>query len=237
VWLLQPVLDHGDRLIEVGADTIHLVHEAEARDGVAVGLPPDGLGLRLDALHRVEHRDGAVEDTQASLHFHREVDVTRRVDDVDPVVLPVDGGGGRGDRDAALLLLVHPIHDRGAFVDLADLVGLAGVVKDPLGRRGLAGVDVGHDPDVAGQADGELTDREPGRAASTSGRLRRRLEGAFVFSCCLSHGLSFPKKSGRVSPAAEDSLEFLPAIVRERSICLRHPVQVLSPFYSSTGAL
>jgi hypothetical protein len=33
-------------------------------------------------------------------------------------------------------------------VDLADLVGTAGVVEDPLGRRGLARIDVGHDPDV-----------------------------------------------------------------------------------------
>jgi hypothetical protein len=31
---------------------------------------------------------------------------------------------------------------------LAHLVGAAGVVEDPLGRRGLARVDVGHDPDV-----------------------------------------------------------------------------------------
>jgi hypothetical protein len=34
-------------------------------------------------------------------------------------------------------------------VHFADLVGLAGVVKDALGRRRLAGVDVRHDTDVA----------------------------------------------------------------------------------------
>jgi hypothetical protein len=40
-------------------------------------------------------------------------------------------------------------------VDLTDLVVDAGVVEDPLGRRGLARVDVRHDPDVAdlGQVD------------------------------------------------------------------------------------
>jgi hypothetical protein len=37
-------------------------------------------------------------------------------------------------------------------VDLTDLVGLAGVVKDALGRRRLAGIDVGHDADVANLA-------------------------------------------------------------------------------------
>src|SRR6266516_3275293 len=36
-----------------------------------------------------------------------------------------------------------------AVVHLPHLVGAAGVVEDPLGRRRLARVDVGHDPDVA----------------------------------------------------------------------------------------
>jgi hypothetical protein len=34
-------------------------------------------------------------------------------------------------------------------MDLADLVGLAGIIEDALGRRRLAGIDVGHDADVA----------------------------------------------------------------------------------------
>ena len=80
-----------------------------------------------------------------------------RVDDVDAVVVPERGGRRRRDRDAALLLLGHVVHDRGALVDLTDLVGLAGVVEDALGRRGLAGIDVGHDADVAVALEGELT--------------------------------------------------------------------------------
>ena len=31
----------------------------------------------------------------------------------------------------------------------ADLIGLAGVVEDTFGSRGLAGIDVGHDADIA----------------------------------------------------------------------------------------
>ena len=42
----------------------------------------------------------------------------------------------------------------GALVDLADLVADAGVEEDALGGRGLAGIDVGHDADVAGAARG-----------------------------------------------------------------------------------
>ena len=138
------------RCVEVGADAVHLVDVGDARHAVLVGLAPDGLGLRLDAGDRVEQRDRAVEHAQRALDLDGEVDVAGRVDDVDAVVAPVGGGRGGRDRDAALLLLLHPVHDGGALVDLAHLVGAAGVVEDALGRRGLAGVDVGHDPDVAG---------------------------------------------------------------------------------------
>src|ERR1700710_3227255 len=76
--------------------------------------------------------------------------MTGGVDDVDPGVLPPAGRGRRRDGDAALLLLDHPVHHRRALVDLADLVRLARVVEDALGRGGLTRVDVGHDADVAG---------------------------------------------------------------------------------------
>ena len=126
--------------------------------GVLVRLAPHGHRLRLDAGDTVEHRDGAVEDAQRALHLGGEVDVAGGVDDVDLVVLPPAGRRGGRDRDAALLLLLHPVHDGGALVDLADLVGDAGVEEDPLGRGGLAGVDVRHDADVAdlGQVGGDV---------------------------------------------------------------------------------
>src|SRR5947208_1070514 len=75
--------------------------------------------------------------------------MTRRVDDVDLVIAPEAGGRGGRDRDAALLLLLHPVHDGGAFVDLADLVADPRIEKDPLGGRGLARIDVRHDADVS----------------------------------------------------------------------------------------
>ena len=154
---VEAVLDHRDGAEEVGADAVHLVDEADAGHPVLVGLAPDGLGLGLHAGDGVEHRDGAVEDAQRALHLDGEVDVTGGVDDVDAMVVPGTGRGSRGDGDAALLLLHHPVHLGRALVDLADLVGLAGVVEDPLGRGGLARVDVGHDPDVPGSLEGELT--------------------------------------------------------------------------------
>jgi hypothetical protein len=79
--------------------------------------------------------------------------VSRGVDDVDAVLgtkaRPEGRRRGGRDRDAALLLLLHPVHRRGAFVHLADFVRLAGVVQNALGRSRLTGIDVGHDADIA----------------------------------------------------------------------------------------
>ncbi len=51
--------------------------------------------------------------------------------------LPFQNGGGGGGRDgnAALLLLLHEIHGGSAVMHFADLVALAGIIKDALGRQ------------------------------------------------------------------------------------------------------
>ena len=143
---------------EVGAHAVVLVDEGDAGHAVALSLAPHGLGLRLHAGNGVEHGHGAVEHAQGTLHLGREVHVAGGVDDLEAVllaagsaagVLPKAGGGGSGDGHAALLLLDHPVHGSGAVVHLADLVGLARVVEDALGRGGLACIDVGHDADIA----------------------------------------------------------------------------------------
>jgi hypothetical protein len=149
---------HGlDGMEEVGPHPVHLVHEGDARDLVLVGLPPHGLRLGLHAGHRVEDRHRSVQHAERALHLGREVHVARGVDDVDAVVLPEAGGGRRGDGDPALLLLLHPVHDGGPLVDLAQLVAHPRVIEDALGGRGLPGVDVGRDPDVPGPFEGGLS--------------------------------------------------------------------------------
>ena len=170
---VEAVLHHADDVVEVGARAVHLVDVGDARDAVRVRLAPDRLGLRLDAADGAEHRDGAVEDAQRTLDLDREVDVAGRVDDLDRWSFQNARGRGGSDGDAALLLLNHPVHGGGAVVDLADLVRLARVVQDALGRRGLAGVDVSHDPDVAGHVERILlSSHEATDLYLVSGRVR-----------------------------------------------------------------
>ena len=57
---------------------------------VAIGLAPHRLGLRLDSADGAEDGTGTVEYTQRTLHLDGEIDVTRGVDDVDPLFLALE---------------------------------------------------------------------------------------------------------------------------------------------------
>src|SRR5699024_5394883 len=138
---------HG--VVEVRTQLVHLVDEADARDVVLISLTPDLLRLRLNAFLRVENCDSAVQDTQGTLDLNGEVDVTRGIDQVDLVVVPEAGRRGGRNRDAALLLLLHPVHGGCTVVGLAHLTVDTGVEEDAFSGGGLTGIDVGHDADVA----------------------------------------------------------------------------------------
>jgi len=131
--------------VRVGALAVELVDECEPRYLVAAHLAVDGDRLRLDTRDAAEHQDRAVQHPQRPLHLDREVDVARRVDDVDLVPVPTAVRRGRLDGDALLALEVHRIH-LGAHTVLAahvvDRVDLAREVEDPLGQCRLARVDV-----------------------------------------------------------------------------------------------
>jgi hypothetical protein len=144
-------------LVEVRTNAVHLVDETHAGDFVLVGLAPHSLRLRLDTGNAVEDGNGTVEDTKGALHLQGEVNVTRSIDDVDTVVVPKASGRRRGDGDATLLLLGHPVHGGTALVNLANFVRLAGVIEDTLGGGGLSGVNVGHDTNVAVLVEGSHT--------------------------------------------------------------------------------
>ena len=140
--------DFLDAAMEIGAGLVHFIDEDDARHTVFLGLPPDGLGLRLHPLVGVKDTDRAVKHPERALDLDREIDMARRVDDVETLAVPMRRRRGRRDRDAAFLLLFHPIHGGRAVMDLANLMRFAGIIEDPLRCRRLARVDMGHDPEI-----------------------------------------------------------------------------------------
>ena len=140
--------NHVDCAVEVGPDPVHLVDEADPGHGIFVGLPPNRLRLGLDARNSVKYNDASVQDSEASFHLGCEVHVAGCVNDIDQIVFPVSGGGGCRDGYAPLPLLVHPVHNRSAFVDLAHLVDAASEEEHPFGYGGLSCIYMSDEPDV-----------------------------------------------------------------------------------------
>jgi len=146
---IKALADGIDGVLKIGAHLVHLVDEANSGNAVFIGLAPYGFRLRLDAVHGIKHRYRAIEDAQRAFDFRGKVHVAGGIDNIDANVAPGAGGGGGGNRNAALLLLLHPIHGGGAFMHFADAVRDARIEQDAFSRSCLAGINVGHDPDVA----------------------------------------------------------------------------------------
>ena len=146
---IEALAQRVDGMLEISTHLIDLINEANSRDAILIGLAPDFLRLRLHSMDRVKHCNRAVKHAQRTLHLSRKIHVSGRIDNVDANVVPGAGRRRGRNRDAALLLLLHPIHDGRAFMHLADTVRLSRIKQDALRRRRLTGVDVGHDADIS----------------------------------------------------------------------------------------
>ena len=127
-----------------------------------------GQGLRLDALGGVDDEQCALAGGEAAAHFIGEVDMTRRVHQVEDIGLAigrlvVEPDGLRLDRDPALALDVHIIEHLALHLPLGQP---AGREDQPVGERRLAVIDMGDDGEVTdfaevGHCGGALAKRMP----------------------------------------------------------------------------
>jgi hypothetical protein len=102
--------------------TVDLVDDDNRLNTLTEGLTKDSLGLHTDTFDRVNDNKGTVGDTESGSNLGREVNVTRRVNQVDQelVLLGLDrdvleilcvrkltekGDGGRLDGDTSFLLI------------------------------------------------------------------------------------------------------------------------------------
>ena len=129
------------------------------------GVVDVGQRLRLDALAGVDHQQRALAGGERAVDLVGEVDVAGGVDQIEDVVLAVarpviEPHGLRLDGDAALALDIHGIEH--LLLHLARLEP-AGELDQPVGKRGLAVVDMRDDGEIADIADrsgrhgGEIT--------------------------------------------------------------------------------
>ena len=147
------LLDLVEEFERVAAGTVPLVDERDDRD-LAVAADLEQLaGLGLDALRAVEHHDRRVGGGEHAVRVLGEVAVTRCVQQVQDLLAVRELQHGRGDRDAALLLELHPVRRGGAAIALGlHRTGAAdrtAVEQELLGEGGLARVGVRDDRERA----------------------------------------------------------------------------------------
>ncbi len=98
-------------LLGLGAGQVDLVDHRDDLVIVLDRLIDIGERLRLDALRRVDDEQRAFARGEAAAHFIGEIDMARRVHQVERVALPVEAHGLRLDGDPPLFLDVHVIKD------------------------------------------------------------------------------------------------------------------------------
>ena len=134
--------------IGVGAGHVALVDDGDDLEVVLDGHVEVADGLRLHALRGIHHEQGALAGGDAAGDLVGEVDVSRGVDEVEHVGLAVELVlhlyGVALDGDAALALEVHIVE----HLPFGDLDGV-GELKQTVGKRRLAVIDVGDDAEVA----------------------------------------------------------------------------------------
>ena len=110
--------------------------------------------LRLDALRGVHQEERTLARRQRARHLVREVDVPRRVDQVQDIGLAIvrlicQPDRMRLDRDAALALEIHRVEDLGFHLARLERARL---FEEAVGQRRLAMIDVGDHREVADEA-------------------------------------------------------------------------------------
>src|SRR6266852_4798131 len=134
---------------EVSAHAIHLIHKTDAGHVILIGLTPYRFRLWFNARNGIEDNHTAVQNTQRTLNLSSKINVPRRVDNVDAMIEPKASGSSRRNRNAALLLLGHPVHCRSPFMYLTHTVNLLGIEENALSHGGFASVDMSNDTNIS----------------------------------------------------------------------------------------
>jgi hypothetical protein len=111
--------------------------------------------LGFDPLGGIDDEQGAFAGGEAAADLVGEIDVPGGVDQVEGVLVPVAGlvehANGAGlDGDALLAFEVHGVEHLGGDIAFGDG---ASALQQPIGKGGLAVIDMGNDAEVADARD------------------------------------------------------------------------------------
>ncbi len=145
----QDVFHLINNAVEVSAQAVQLVYEDDTSNFGFVRIAPVGFGLRLNATGTTEYANAAIQYFQGAVYFNGEINVSRGVNNVQAVLVPLTSNSSRLNGNTTLSFLFHEVSSRFAIVYFTGLVDLAGELQDTLSGGGLTGINVGEDTNVS----------------------------------------------------------------------------------------
>ena len=134
----QTLPDAFDSLFKIRPFPVHPADEEKTGKIEFIRVFPDLFRLKFDAPDGIDEDHRPVNDSEAALRIKSEIGIARGVDEVDPVLVPIDMVCGGADGDMSLLFLRLIIHRRGSLVDAAGPIRLAGEIEKGFAERGFS---------------------------------------------------------------------------------------------------
>ena len=150
------------RTVKIRAQNVHLIDECHSRYVVSVRLTPYVFRLRLYSTLCTKDAYCAVKYTEWTLNFHRKVNVSRRINNIDTVFQctrlrfafflfrPVTCRSGWCDCNSSLLLLFHPVHGSSSFMSITNFIINTGIIQNTFRKSRLTRIYMSHDTDIPG---------------------------------------------------------------------------------------
>ena len=129
-------------LVERIVGIVELVHIQDGAHSRFAELLVGGNRLRLDTACCTHHKHCALDRRKRHIHFGTEIHVPRRVDKVEPGVLPLEMCDTAFNRNATFFFFGHVVHRGKALFDLSRPADFARRKQDAFGKSRLSGIDV-----------------------------------------------------------------------------------------------
>ena len=151
----EPVAELGQGAVVRGALLVELVDENHPWYPILLCNPPGVFRLHFNPVDRVNHEHGEIGHTHRGVHVSYEVGVARRVDQVDLVPAPLEGGKCETEGHAASMLFGVEVGDCGALLDGPETFDGTCAVQQGFGKGRFAGTGMSYQGDIADFFGGE----------------------------------------------------------------------------------
>ena len=138
-----------DRLFKVRPFTVHPAHKQQTGKMEFIGILPDLFRLELDAGDGIDKNHRPIHNSETTLRIKGKIGITRGVDDIDAVFVPIDVACGCTDGDVSLLLFRFVVQGGSSVVHAPRAVRLARQVEKRFAQGGFSRSPVSDDSQIS----------------------------------------------------------------------------------------